>query len=57
MPIHKVDGGYRWGSHGHIYHGPDARSQALKQARAAYAHGYTGDKLRRLGKKMRKKKV
>lgn len=40
MPIHKVDGGYKWGTHGHVY---PTRAGAEKQAEAAYAHGYTGD--------------
>jgi hypothetical protein len=42
MPIHKVDGGVRWGEHGKIYKGPGAKKKAGKQARAAYANGYTG---------------
>ncbi len=40
MPIHKVSGGYKWGSHGHVY---PTRKGAEKQAEAAYAHGYKGD--------------
>lgn len=41
MPIHKVKGGYKWGSHGKVY---KTREGAAKQARAAYAHGYKGKK-------------
>lgn len=37
MPIKKVKGGYKWGSHGKVY---PTRKQAEKQAAAAYAHGY-----------------
>lgn len=37
MPIRKVKGGYRWGSHGKVY---SVREGAEMQARAAYAHGY-----------------
>jgi len=44
MPIHKVKKGgktgYRWGKHGKVYTGRGARGKALRQARAAYAHGY-----------------
>lgn len=39
MPIRKVKGGYKWGGKGKIY---KKRSSAVKQARAAYAHGYRG---------------
>lgn len=39
MPVKKVKGGYKWGSHGKVY---PTKAQALKQARAAYAHGYKG---------------
>jgi uncharacterized protein len=39
MPIHKVPGGYRWGNHGKVY---KKRSDAAKQAAAAYANGYKG---------------
>jgi len=37
MPIHHVKGGYKWGNHGHVY---KTRAGAVKQAQAAYAHGY-----------------
>lgn len=37
MPIRKVAGGYKWGSHGHVY---KTRAGAERQAAAAYAHGY-----------------
>lgn len=39
MPIRKVKGGYRWGTHGKVYR---SRAKASRQARAAYAHGYRG---------------
>jgi hypothetical protein len=39
MPIKKVKGGYKWGSSGKVY---KKRSDAERQARAAYASGYTG---------------
>lgn len=39
MPIHKVPGGYQWGAHGKVY--PE-RQGAVRQAQAAYAHGYKG---------------
>lgn len=37
MPIHKVQGGYRWGTHGKVY---KTRAGAARQARAAHASGY-----------------
>lgn len=37
MPIRKLLGGYRWGNRGKIY---KHRSDAVKQAQAAYANGY-----------------
>lgn len=40
MPIHKVEGGWKWGEHGHVY---PTREGAEKQAAAAHAHGYKGD--------------
>ncbi len=40
MPIHKVEGGWKWGSHGHVY--PN-REGAEKQAEAAHANGFHGD--------------
>lgn len=43
MPIHPEDGGYQWGGHGKVYHGPDAKKKAEEQAAAAHAHGYKGD--------------
>lgn len=42
MPVHKVKGGYRWGSKGKIYRGKGAKTKAAKQGRAAYASGYRG---------------
>ena len=47
MPIHKVSGGYEWGNHGKVYHGPDAYKKAAAQAAAAHANGYRGDGARR----------
>lgn len=40
MPVHKVKGGYRWGTHGHVY---KTRAGAERQARAIYASGWRGD--------------
>ena len=37
MPVHKVKGGYQWGTKGKVY---PTRAGAEKQARAAYASGY-----------------
>lgn len=37
MPIHKVNGGYKWGEHGKVY---SSRAGAVAQAQAAYANGY-----------------
>lgn len=37
MPIHKVKGGYKWGSKGTVY---KTKAGAAKQAKAAYANGY-----------------
>jgi len=42
MPVHKVKGGWRWGKHGKIYRGKNAKKKSQKQGRAAYAHGYKG---------------
>ena len=46
MPIRKVKGGYKWGSRGKVY---PTREGALRQARAAYAHGYEGKSDDRIG--------
>lgn len=43
MPIHKEGSGEQWGNHGKVYHGPDAKEKAEKQAAAAHAHGFRGD--------------
>lgn len=40
MPVHKVEGGYKWGEHGHVY---PTKEGAERQAAAAHAHGYRGD--------------
>lgn len=37
MPIHKVQGGYKWGKSGKVY---KTKAEAAKQAQAAYASGY-----------------
>jgi hypothetical protein len=37
MPVHKVKGGYRWGSKGKVY---KKKADAERQGRAAYASGY-----------------
>lgn len=37
MPVHKVKGGYQFGTHGNVY---PTKAQAEKQARAIYASGY-----------------
>jgi hypothetical protein len=37
VPVHKVKGGWQWGKHGKVY---KAKKDAVRQARAAYAHGY-----------------
>lgn len=39
MPIHKVNGGYKWGKSGKVY---KTRAGAERQARAIYASGYKG---------------
>lgn len=41
MPVHKVKGGYKWGSSGKIY---PTKAQANRQAKAIYASGYKGKK-------------
>ncbi|MHB8391453.1 MAG: hypothetical protein ACYDBH_18045 [Acidobacteriaceae bacterium] len=43
MPIHKAGSGEQWGNHGKVYHGPDAKEKAEKQAAAAHANGFRGD--------------
>lgn len=41
MPVEKVgDDGYRWGAHGHVYRGKNARKKAANQGYAAMKHGY-----------------
>lgn len=37
MPVHKTNGGYKFGESGKTY---PTRAQAEKQARAIYASGY-----------------
>lgn len=48
MPIHKVKGGYQWGSHGKVY---PTREGAEKQAAAAHASGYKSKHKTGKGKK------
>lgn len=40
MPIHKVNGGYKFGTKGKLYKGKGAKSKAQKQAKAICANGY-----------------
>lgn len=42
MPVHKVDGGWRWGKSGKVY---PTKEEAEEQGRAAYANGYAGDSI------------
>lgn len=44
MPIKKVKGGFKWGNSGHVY--PN-REGAVRQAQAAYAHGYRENQSRK----------
>ena len=44
MPVSKVKGGYRWGTRGKVY---KKKSDALRQAKAAYASGYKRSSRRR----------
>lgn len=44
MPIRKVNGGYKWGSHGKVYAN---RKGAEKQAAAAHANGFKGESMSR----------
>lgn len=46
MPVRKVGSRWQWGKHGKKY---KKKSDAEKQAAAAYAHGYQGDSRTRLG--------
>ena len=39
MPVHKVKGGYKWGSKGKVY---PTKKQAQAQGRAIYASGWKG---------------
>ena len=39
MPVRKVAGGYRWGTHGKIY---KSKAKAARQGRAIYASEYKG---------------
>lgn len=39
MPVRKVAGGYKWGSHGKVY---KSKAKAARQGRAVYASGYKG---------------
>lgn len=42
MPVHKIKSGYRWGSHGKVYHGKGAKAKAARQGRAIRASGWKG---------------
>ena len=42
MPVHKVAGGYQWGSKGKVYKGSGGAKKAAAQGKAAYANGYKG---------------
>jgi hypothetical protein len=46
MPVHKVDGGWQWGSHGKVY---KTKKEAEAQGKAAHANGYKGRKKRKRG--------
>lgn len=39
MPVHKVNGGWKWGRSGKVY---KTKAGAQRQARAIYASGYKG---------------
>ena len=39
MPVRKVAGGYKWGTHGKVY---KSKAKAARQGRAIYASGYKG---------------
>ena len=39
MPVHKVSGGWKWGTTGKVY---KTKAGAQRQARAIYASGYKG---------------
>lgn len=41
MPVHKIPGGYQYGSSGKKYYGKDAKEKAEKQALAIRLSGYT----------------
>jgi uncharacterized protein len=41
MPVRKVRGGFKWGTHGKVY---KTKAGAQRQARAAHASGYKGKK-------------
>jgi len=41
-PIRRVPGGYKWGKHGAVV---PTHAGAVRQAQAAYAHGYRGNPL------------
>lgn len=48
MPVKRVyeDGkyGYKWGEHGHVYFGPDAKKKAEEQGRAIEASKHSKKK-------------
>ena len=55
MPVHRVPGGYQWGSHGKIYtykvgdeaSREKAKAKAEAQGRAAHANGFSENMRRR----------
>ena len=44
MPVHKVKGGWKWGSKGKVY---KTKAASERQGRAAYASGYKGKRKRK----------
>lgn len=51
MPIHRVSGGFKWGSRGKVY---KTKEGAARQAKAAYANGYKERPSKRVRKKNKK---
>lgn len=51
MPVHKVAGGYKWGSSGKVY---KTKAAAERQARAIYATGWRGDRGERMSARARR---
>lgn len=40
MPVHKINGGYQYGTTGKKYYGKDAKTKAKRQALAIRLNGY-----------------